>query len=400
MIDLTSDAGGYYSGFKDLLRDKKHLGLGFPIAEVDHQGQCIITKERNTGGIVNADTVISQMLYEINGPLYYNSDVAAELEKIQVEDLGDDRVLVIGITGIPPPPTTRLGLTAYGGYQAEFHFTFVGLDMAEKCRWMEEQVRHALGEEQIKKFTKLLFHRHGTCPENPPTQELGTVDFRIFGQSQDQEIFSLTDPKGFNRRIMETVLQSVPGVSRSNDTRQASAKPYFEYYVTLIPLDACNHRTHCLFGKNKIIDIPPPSNTEPYQKNQRSYETPDPAKLSDFGETKLAPLGYVALGRSGDKASDINVGFFTRRDDEWHWLRTILTVDKIKELLGPADYSGNAIDRFEMPNLRAVHFLLHDHLDRGYNANSKLDTLGKNVCEYLRSKWVEVPIKFLDRGRV
>ena len=54
----------------------------------------------------------------------------------------------------------------------------------------------------------------------------------------------------------------------------------------------------------------------------------------------------------------------------------------------------------EIPGIKAVHFLLHDHLDRSYNASSTYDGLGKNVCEYLRAKHVEVPNKFLRRGRV
>ncbi len=54
----------------------------------------------------------------------------------------------------------------------------------------------------------------------------------------------------------------------------------------------------------------------------------------------------------------------------------------------------------EIPGIRAVHFLLHDHLDRSYNASSTYDGLGKSVCEYLRAKHVEVPNKFLRRGRV
>lgn len=37
--------GGYYSGFKDLMKAKKHLNLGFPIAEVEASGDCVITKE-------------------------------------------------------------------------------------------------------------------------------------------------------------------------------------------------------------------------------------------------------------------------------------------------------------------------------------------------------------------
>jgi hypothetical protein len=87
--------------------------------------------------------------------------------------------------------------------------------------------------------------------------------------------------------------------------------------------------------------------------------------LSTWGETARAPLGYVVLGRSGDKASDCNAGFFVRNDDEWEWLRSFLTVDKIKELLGSEEYKGKPIDRFEIPGIKAVHFLLHDHLDRG-----------------------------------
>lgn len=38
--------GGYYSGFKDLMRTGRHLNLGFPIAEVEANGECVITKEK------------------------------------------------------------------------------------------------------------------------------------------------------------------------------------------------------------------------------------------------------------------------------------------------------------------------------------------------------------------
>jgi hypothetical protein len=63
------------------------------------------------------------------------------------------------------------------------------------------------------------------------------------------------------------------------------------------------------------------------------------------------------------------------------------------------EYKGGAIERFEIPGIRAVHFLLRDHLDRGFNSTSTYDTLGKNVGEYLRAKWVDIPNRFLARGR-
>jgi hypothetical protein len=101
--------GGYYSAFKDLLKAKKHLNVGFPIAEVDHKGECILTKEENTGGCITVGSVTSQLLYEIQGPLYMGSDVVAEISNIKIEQVGEDRVKISGVTGRPPPPTTKIG---------------------------------------------------------------------------------------------------------------------------------------------------------------------------------------------------------------------------------------------------------------------------------------------------
>jgi hypothetical protein len=71
----------------------------------------------------------------------------------------------------------------------------------------------------------------------------------------------------------------------------------------------------------------------------------------------------------------------------------------MKSLLGP-EYNGKEVERFEMKNIRAVHFQLHDHLDGSYNASSTYDGLGKNVCEYLRAKHVNIPTKFLRKGTI
>jgi hypothetical protein len=202
--------GGYYSRFKDLMRNKKHLDLGFPIAEVYANGECDIVKEKNTNGLVNIETVTSQLVYEISGPLYFNSDVVANLHDVRLEQTGEDRVHVSGIKGLPPPLTTRVGVTAHGGYQAEWHFYLVGLDIEEKCRWMEEQARYAIGKDLIDQFSMLKFHVHGTSPINARTQELATVDFRIFAQAQDAALFDPSLPDGFSRKLYETVLQSCP----------------------------------------------------------------------------------------------------------------------------------------------------------------------------------------------
>ncbi|KAH7129382.1 hypothetical protein B0J13DRAFT_136948 [Dactylonectria estremocensis] len=391
--------GGYYSGFKDFIQSKKHINMGFPIAEVDHKGECVIVKEKNTGGAVNVGTVASQLLYEIQGPWYYNCDVVADLTGVKMTQIGEDAVHVSGVKGMPPPPTTKVGITAPAGFQAEWHIYYCGLDIEEKCRVTEDQIRYAIGD-NMDRFTTLKFHQNGTSLVDARNQDVATVDFRVFAQSKDPEVMRPDLPNGFNRWVLEVFLQCAPGASLSNDIRQVVPKPYYEYWVSLLPQAELNHRVHCLFGDHKIVDMPAPKNTKTYPRQQPSGETEAPLDMASWGETARAPLGYVVLGRSGDKASDCNAGFFVRHDDEWDWLRSFLTVDKIKELLGPEEYKGKPIDRFEIPGIKAVHFLLHDHLDRGYNGCSTYDTLGKNACEYIRAKTVDIPKRFLDRGRI
>jgi hypothetical protein len=200
---------------------------------------------------------------------------------------------------------------------------------------------------------------------------------------------------------MVTFLQSCPGASLGNDMRQAEGKPYYEYHPTLLPQSEFQQKVHCLWGDKKVVDMPQPPEFKTYDRQQPSYETENPVSLDSFGETVKIPLGRIVLGRSGDKCSDANVGLFVRHHDEWDWFRSFLTVEKVKELLGEEEAAkASHIDRFEMKGIRAVHFLLHDHLDRGYDACSTYDTLGKNVCEYLRMRIVDVPKKFADRGFV
>ncbi|KAE8823214.1 hypothetical protein HRS9139_09623 [Pyrenophora teres f. teres] len=391
--------GGYYSMFKDLMKTGKHINMGFPIAEVEADGAFNIAKEKDSGGCVTVGTCASQLLYEIQGPLYYNCDVTADITDVQMEQIGEDLVRVTGIKGLPPPPTTKIGITAPAGWQCEWHMFMCGLDIEDKCKMTEEQIRYAIGP-NASRFTTLHFHANGSSPLNAPTQDASTVDFRIFAQTRDPTLVQPNIPQAFNRWCLEVFLQCCPGLSLSNDLRQVVPKPYYEYWVTLLPQTELPLRVHTLWGGGKTMDLAPPGETRTYDKRQSSYETANPVPLECFGETVHAPLGYIVAGRSGDKASDCNCGFFVRHADEWDWLRSFMTVERVKALLGDYEYKGGEIERFELSGIRAVHFLLRDHLDRGYNASKTYDTLGKNAMEYMRAKTVDLPKKFLDRGRI
>ncbi|KAG4441945.1 hypothetical protein IFR05_002564 [Cadophora sp. M221] len=386
----TYVTGGNFSGFKSL--PGKSLNISFPVIEVENDGTFVVTKQGEGDGIVTVDTCKAQLLYEIQGPFYYNSDVVAELSDIKIEQVGKNRVRVSNVGFRKPPPTTKVGITARGGFQAEAHYFGCGLDIEEKAALLERQVRHHLDESR---YHTLKFRINGRCPSNPSNQDAATVDFRIFAQSKDADALSLDN---FLRPCTDVTMQTYPGATFAVDSRQALPKPYYEYWVALLPQSVVSHVVHIPFV-NKSIKIEAPTDTEEFLYEQPSYETENPLPLSSWGPTTVSPLGYVVHARSGDKGSDANVGFFVRNADEWDWLRSILTRDKIKELLGD-DYTGKPIHRFELPHITAVHFLLKDHLDRGVASSSTYDVLGKNVAEYLRCKHVEIPNKFLERCRI
>ncbi|OBU00901.2 hypothetical protein VE01_00845 [Pseudogymnoascus verrucosus] len=386
----TYVTGGNFTGFKSL--PGKSLNLSFPVVEIDADGTFIVTKQLKGDGIVSVDTCKAQLLYEIQGPFYYNSDVVAELSNIKIEHAGENRVRVTNVGFKKAPPTTKVGITAKGGFQAEVHYFGCGLDIEEKAALLERQIRHHLNESS---YHTLKFRVNGRCPSNPSSQDSATVDFRIFAQSKDESALSI---ENFLRPCTDVIMESYPGATFAVDNRQALPKPYYEYWVALLPQSAIRHVAHMPFA-NKSVAIPPPTDTEDFLYQQPSYETENPLPFGSWGPTTLAPLGYVVHSRSGDKGSDANVGFFVRNTDEWDWLRSILTLEKIKNLL-ENDYEGKPIDRFELPHIQAVHFLLKDHLDRGVSSSSTYDVLGKNLAEYLRSKHVEIPNKFLERGRI
>jgi hypothetical protein len=88
--------GGNFAGFDDEAKyNLDNLVVpGFPIADINQDGTCVVTKHPGTGGMVNVDTVRCQFLYELQGTTYLNSDVSAHLKDILIEDAGVDRYVL------------------------------------------------------------------------------------------------------------------------------------------------------------------------------------------------------------------------------------------------------------------------------------------------------------------
>jgi hypothetical protein len=105
------------------------------------------------------------------------------------------------------------------------------------------------------------------------------------------------------------------------------------------------------------------------------------------------PLGTIVGTRSGDKGGDANLGVWARGDRTYEWLRGYLTVERLRELL--PETTALAVDRYELPNLRALNFVVHGLLGRGVAASIRFDPQAKALGEWLRSRLVDVPEELL-----
>jgi hypothetical protein len=105
------------------------------------------------------------------------------------------------------------------------------------------------------------------------------------------------------------------------------------------------------------------------------------------------PLGRLFGTRAGDKGGDANLGVWARGDDAHDWLRRYLTVDALRELL--PETAELDVDRFELPNLRAVNFLVHGLLGDGVGGSTRFDPQAKSLGEWLRAREVWLPRRLL-----
>lgn len=90
---------------------------------------------------------------------------------------------------------------------------------------------------------------------------------------------------------------------------------------------------------------------------------------------KTVRLAELAIARSGDKGAASNVGVVARSAAVYEFLRAELTVERVARHFGRVARGG--VERFEVPNLRALNFILHDALGGGGTASLKTDAQGK-----------------------
>jgi hypothetical protein len=126
--------GGYFAdpGHKDV---PDIANIGYPIAEIDADGVVVIGKPNGTGGRVDRQTVIEQLLYEIHDPAAYLApDVVLDLTSVTVEEMANDRVRVIGARGKPAPQTLKATVCVDGGVLGEAEISYAGANAAARAQ--------------------------------------------------------------------------------------------------------------------------------------------------------------------------------------------------------------------------------------------------------------------------
>ena len=118
------------------------------------------------------------------------------------------------------------------------------------------------------------------------------------------------------------------------------------------------------------------------------------SRLASRPATRPIPLRYLAHARSGDKGNTANVGLIALEPEFYPLLVREVTPARVAR-----HFRGmvTGVDRFELPNLGALNFLLHEALDGGGTISLKTDAQGKVYSTALLRMEIPVPIALARR---
>ena len=100
-------------------------------------------------------------------------------------------------------------------------------------------------------------------------------------------------------------------------------------------------------------------------------------------------LVHLAHARSGDKGDTANVGLIALRPEFYPHMVREVTTERVREHFAGIVHGG--VERFELPNLEALNFLLHNALGGGGTVSLKTDAQGKVLSTALLRMDIEVP---------
>jgi hypothetical protein len=183
-------SGGYFAdpGMKDVpgLDD-----VGFPIAEIEADGSCVIIKADDTGGLVDERTVKEQLLYEVHDPAaYITPDVVADISAASVTAVGPDRVRLSGVRGHPRTATLKANVFFDGGWLGEGEISYAGPNAEARARLAMDVLQKRMGALLALRFdligvSSILGDDANRLLHQTPVGQAQDVRLRVAGRHED-----------------------------------------------------------------------------------------------------------------------------------------------------------------------------------------------------------------------
>ncbi len=241
ILECGAQASG--GNFTDWEKIEDFTDIGFPIVEAFPNGEFFVTKHEGTGGLVSAQTVKEQLLYEIGDPKdYITPDVVADFTSIHVEDVGPNKVKVYGITGAKDTDFYKVSASYNDGFKLAATLVYSwpdALKKAVKGAEILEKRAEALNL-TFTEFRKEYVGFNGVA-ENPINLETDALDadeiqMRISVSGQSKE-----DLSRFGMEVAPLILTGPGGVTGFAGGRP-KASDVVAYWPALLAKEAVKPR--------------------------------------------------------------------------------------------------------------------------------------------------------------
>lgn len=165
--------------------------LGFPFADVDEEGNGIISKVDGTGGMVNTATCTEQMLYEIYDPSeYITPDCIADFSNVVFEPVGKDKVSFKNATGHEPTNTYKVNVGYTNGFFGEGEISYGGSNCVDRAKLAIDIVKKRMEilDLELEDIRYDLIGVNSITPsQNSKTNSINEVRLRVAGRTQKRE---------------------------------------------------------------------------------------------------------------------------------------------------------------------------------------------------------------------
>ncbi len=366
--------------------------IGYPIAEVSADGSFVCTKPENTGGLVTVATVAEQALYEIGDPqAYVLPDVVCDFSSIRIEQQGPNRVLVRGAAGYTAPAAYKVCATYADGFRGGQLLTFNGFNARSKASVFADaaiaRANKQIEAQQLGDFTETSIEILGGVPEKYLGSHAGDyqeVTLKIAARHRSAAGIGV-----LLKEITGLGLATPPGLCVFAGGRPKPS-PVIRLFSFLLPKGELSVRIH--WGGDSIDHtVAPVLTSEP--------AVPVPHTLSPCPEAQgvltPVPLIRLAYGRSGDKGDQANIGIIARQAEYLPYIWTALTPEVVANCF--SHFLDGRVERFLLPGIHAINFVLHDVLGGGGIASLRNDAQGKGYAQILLAQPIDLPAPLAER---